>query len=73
MVVGLSPEMPFGADAPFASWEASAEETGREDLAEVWYIDDRSSRDAGVGVELDLTAPLTPDADCASGFGRVPG
>ena len=59
MVVGLSPETPFGADAPLARAAASVAETGRDDFAEVWYIEERSSRDAGAGVEPGFTAPLT--------------
>ena len=58
-------------EAPLASAVASAEETSLEDLAVVWYIFERRSREAELVVVVGLGVPLTVVA--SFGLGLVPG
>ena len=58
---------------PLARVAASEELTGRDDFAVVWYMLERSSRDAGAaeGPACDLALPLAVGP--AALLGRVPG
>lgn len=51
-----------GADAPLVRVVASAVVTGREAFDVVWYMDERSSREARVVEELGFGAPFTVGA-----------
>ena len=59
-----------GADAPFASVVASEVLMGREALAVVWYMELRSSREAGVA---DAVGILDRFILPVAGFGLLPG